>query len=313
LIVTTPYANSVFEQPWWLDIVAAGKWNEAVVKAEDKVIARLPYVISKGVITLPYYTQTLGIWMDESVRAFKKGNDQYYQQKKIISILLEQLPTNKRIDFIFNCANDYILPFRWEGFNIEPTFSYRITELKSMEEIGGNFSKSIQRDINKAQRNFILDDSVDSVEEFIELQNMTYSRQKRRNPIDNNFTRNVIKKAIAFEHGKLLIARDKRGIAHAGSFVLYDKNVCYHLLSGQDTRFGNDCAMPFLLHNEIAFALKNSRIFDFEGSMVEEIEQVYRRYGGKQVINWHVSKQSFISDIILIMKPRIKKIIGYKI
>ena len=313
MIVTTPYANSVFEQPWWLDIVAAGKWNEVVVKAENKIIARLPYVVTEGKISLPFYTQTLGIWMDENVRAFQRGNDQYSQQKEIISVLLHQLPPNKGIDFVFNCAEDYILPFRWEGFNIEPTFSYRINELKDMDDIERKISKGIKRDINRAQKNLIIDDSANSADEFIELQNMTYSRQKRKNPIDNDFTRNVIKKSRDVEHGKLLIARDKKGVAHAGSFILYDENVCYHLMSGQNTEFGNDCAMPLLLLYEIKFALKVSKIFDFEGSMVEEIEQVYRRYGGKQVINWHVSKQSLIKDILVTMKPRIKRVMGYKI
>ena len=28
---TTPYANSLFEQPWWLDAVAPGQWEEALV------------------------------------------------------------------------------------------------------------------------------------------------------------------------------------------------------------------------------------------------------------------------------------------
>ena len=32
MLNTTPYANSVFEQPWWLDIVAPGEWGEVTVK-----------------------------------------------------------------------------------------------------------------------------------------------------------------------------------------------------------------------------------------------------------------------------------------
>ena len=45
MLNTTPYANSVFEQPWWLDIVAPGRWGEAVVMEGETVAARLPYVL----------------------------------------------------------------------------------------------------------------------------------------------------------------------------------------------------------------------------------------------------------------------------
>lgn len=33
---TTPYANSVFEQPWWLDIVVPGLWDEVTVERKGK-------------------------------------------------------------------------------------------------------------------------------------------------------------------------------------------------------------------------------------------------------------------------------------
>lgn len=42
----TPYANSVFEQPWWLDIVAPGNWKEIIINDEKtgEVLARFAYV-----------------------------------------------------------------------------------------------------------------------------------------------------------------------------------------------------------------------------------------------------------------------------
>lgn len=307
-----PYANSVFEQPWWLDIVAPGKWGEVTIKEHNQVIARLPYVFDNGKISMPVYTQTLGIWMDSKFNEFQKGNDHLAEQKKIIHQLLSLLPKSKSFNFVFDSVVEYILPFRWEGFSIDPTFSYRITELDK-DSIDNKLGKGVKRDLNRGMKTFSIDGNNNSIDEFIALQNETYSRQNRKNPINNDLTASIISKAINAQHGKLLFARDEKGNAHAGSFLLYDEKVCYHLLSGQNTKYGNLGAMPFLLYNEILFASNNSKIFDFEGSMVEGIEQVYRRYGGKQVINWHVSKQSVLSDLFAVMKPRIKRMIGYKI
>ncbi len=310
--------NDPFEEPWWLDIVAPGKWNEIVIKdrtdySESKIIARLPYVMDNGRIHNPLYTQTLGIWMTDEVRSSQRGNNQFSRQKEIIRDLLRKLPVKKGIDLVLDCKQSYVLPFRWEGYTIEPTFSYRIEDLSDMGSVEARFSKSIKRDINKAVKELQIDYSNESISEFIDLQNLTYKRQSRRNPIDNEFTYSVIAKTIEAGHGKLLMARDAKGKAHAGSFVMFDDRISYHLMSGQDTSYGNDCAMPLLFYSELMFAQKVSKAFDFEGSMVEGIEQVYRRYGGAQVINWHVTKKDLLSECKEIIKPRIKRLIGYKI
>ena len=309
--ITTPYANSVFEQPWWLDIVAPGKWSEVIVYDESKAIARLPFVFNRGHIVMPHYTQTLGIWIDNQYRTRKRGNAQLSKQKDIIHQLVDQLPIKNGINITLDSVQDYVLPFRWEGFSIHPTFSYRIPLNHNYDDLLKYFSKSVTRDINRGERLLFVEEST-SIEDFIKLQNCTYNRQQRDNPIKNSFTYEVIKKAIEFEHGKLFLAKDIDGKLHAGSFVLFDENVSYHLMSGQDVSYGNDCAMPLLLKNEIEFALEHSKAFDFEGSMIEGIEQTYRRYGGLLVTNWNVCKQSLFADFVCVAKPTLKKIIGYK-
>lgn len=312
------FTNGPFEEPWWLDIVSPGNWGEAIVKKgtgerADDVIARLPYVVKNGKISLPHYTQTLGIWMSENIRAFQRGNDQFNIQKEIIHDLIDQLPVKRNVDLVLDYHQSYILPFRWKGYSIDPLFSYRIMNLTNMQEVESNCSKSIKRDVNRGKKLLHIDDSPNTIEEFINLQNLTYRRQNRKNPIDNDITAEIISKTIKSGHGSIFIARDDEGKAHAGCFTLFDERVCYHLMSGQDTSFGNDCAMPFLLHHEILSARNTSTSFDFEGSMVEGIEQVYRRYGGNQVITWHVTHKSLISECKQILKPRVKKILGYKI
>ena len=46
--------------------------------------------------------------------------------------------------------------------------------------------------------------------------------------------------------------------------------------------------------------------------MIEGIENFFRQFGGTQVINYHVSRQGMIKEIEKTLKPRIKRIIGYK-
>ena len=311
------HTNGPFEEGWWLDLVSPGKWKEVVVKRKkgevEEIIARLPYIEQKGKLSLPCYTQTLGIWIDDEFRKPRRGNAHLNSQKEMIHELVQQLPSKGNIDLIFDCSQEYILPFRWEGFAIEPRFSYRIRNLENISEVESNFSKNVKRDYNRGGKLLRIDDSSESIQEFLHLQNLTYERQGRKNPVDNKLTEKIISKTIEIGHGHLILARDSDNKAHAGCFMLYDDRICYHLMSGQDTSFGNDGAMPFLLYNEIMFAKDHSKAFDFEGSMVEGIEQVYRRYGGDMITLWHVTRKGFISECMDQMKPRIKRILGYKL
>ena len=37
-------AHALFQQPWWLDAVAPGAWDAAVVTKDGQMVGRLPYV-----------------------------------------------------------------------------------------------------------------------------------------------------------------------------------------------------------------------------------------------------------------------------
>lgn len=312
MIQETPFCNSVFEQPWWLDIVAKDLWHEITVREGEKVIARLPYVLNGKTIKNPIFTQTLGIWLDASLKEPAKGNHQYRLQKDTFKAIVEQLPKCNNIDFVFDSEIKYILPFRWLGFDIKPEFSYRIFDVNKKEIDEDFFERRIRKQIITGQKELILDCESNDIEAFIELQNKTFARQNRKNPYPKDITNNIIKTAIDNERGKLFFAKDSNGNNHAASFVLYDDKVCYHLLSGQDTSYGYDGAVAFLFYKEILFSREHSRDFDFEGSMVEGIEQVFRRFGGNQIITWHVSRHNTWGSFKDFLKPKIKRLLHYK-
>ena len=145
------------------------------------------------------------------------------------------------------------------------------------------------------------------------MQDKTYKRQGRSNPVDRNVTLDIMKKTVEQGHGKLLVARGDDGRAPSAGFFIDDERICSYLLGGFDPEFNSDGSQNLLLDAGIEFAQGVSRDFDFEGSMVEGIENFYRQYGGDLVTNYHVSKQRLIYDIEDIMKPRIKRMIGYKV
>ena len=99
---TTEYANSLFEQPWWLDIVAPGHWSEVIVRDDkENVIGRMAFVFNGHKLYIPQLTQNIGIWISPQFE-----ND-YGKKKKIINDIFAQLKKYKKA--VHTCQHDELL------------------------------------------------------------------------------------------------------------------------------------------------------------------------------------------------------------
>lgn len=308
---TTPYSNSVFEQPWWLDTVAPGKWGEVSVEENGQMVARLPYVLERGKLVMPPFTQTLGPWIKPEYRAFCQGNTQLGRQKELISALLEQLPKHRAFHMTFDSANDYILPYRWLGYRYEPGFSYRLKALGDMDRIYASFHKTAKKNIKYARNKTRIELETDP-SNIIAIFDKTFANQRRSAPAGHEFLEKMMAEAMSRGHGKIITAIDDAGNVHSGAFLLYDEKVCYYLIGGSDPAFRSSGAQSLVIWTAIQFAAEHSAAFDFEGSSIEGIENFFRQFGGERVVNYTVIKQSLFADCAEMAKPRIKKLIGYK-
>lgn len=309
--------NSLFEQPWWLDIVAPGEWEAAEIKdSSGRIIARMPYVRKKGrfgksKIVMPKNTQNLGPWFDEDLRKKAPGNKQFVKQKEIVDELLLQMMPFGGCELTLNNANTYVLPYYWHGFKLSPTFSYRIDVSRNLAEIFANFSKSTRKNIRKSQQESTVSYETD-IDAFYYILDKTYEAQDRRNPDSREFIAKMIEKCDSTGHGKMFTARDKNGNLQCASYLVYDENVAYALLSGSVPEYRGSGSKSLIYWEEIRYAADNSSVFDFEGSMIEGIENIMRQFGAQWATNYHISKSGILSDMFMVMKPRIKKFIGYK-
>lgn len=306
--------NSIFEQPWWLNTVAPNGWSESIVKnADDEIIARLPFVFKESIlgskIYMPPNTQTLGAWISD--REFKRGNSQFSQEKKIVDELLGGLPMARDIDIVLDSSNRYVLPYFWSMFRITPTFSYRIDDLGDLEAVYARFHKSLQKNIRRAEKycHISYETDVDILYRLIEI---TFENQNRKSPDSRLLIRDIVEECEKRKHGRMFIARDSNGNIQVAAYLVFDEKVAYALLSGSDPRYRGSEAKSLVYWEEIKYAATVSKAFDFEGSMIEGIENIIRQFGGHQVINYRVSRSSVLHEIKTILKPRVKKLIGYK-
>lgn len=304
--------NSIFEQPWYLEAVAPGRWEALEVKKDTQIVARLPIIRNRifgfPIISMPPFTQTTGVWIKDNGGKLTKRLE---NSKDMLNEIIKMLPREMNIDITLHPSCDYILPWHWKKFKIIPCITYRIDNLSSIDTVWSELRENIRRDIRKADKKILVKDDL-PIEILIEMQQKTFNRQKRGISIDEICLKRLDEALIKHNARKLLCAVDEFDRVHAAAYFVYDNNCCYYLIGGGDPQLRNSGAASKLLWEGIKFASTVSKVFDFEGSMIEDIERFFRAFGAYPQVYYKVKKVNMILSLADYMKPKIKRILGYK-
>ena len=294
-----PWVNSIFEQPWWLDAVAPRRWGVAEVRRDDKVVARLPYARRRrlGLTTIgqPPFTQTLGPWL--APRECKYAR-QLETEKKLIGELIGMLPPFDFFRQSFSPALTNWLPFYWAGFEATVRYTYRIEDLSDLDRVRSEFQEHVRRGIRKAESVVEIDDDY-PLEDLLRLNERTYARQGVKSPDSPELVRRL--DAACAERGarRILGAVDAGGRVHAALYVVWDDRTLYALINARDPELQTVGSNTLLYWEAIQLASKVSRVFDFEGSMLEPVEHYFRGFGGRQTPYFSISRAGLKAKPVL--------------
>jgi hypothetical protein len=287
---SVPWANSVFEQPWWLDSVVPGAWGEVAVRRDDEVVARLPYAHRRrfGLRTIvqPPFTQTLGPWLALGEGKYARRLE---NENKLLGELIQTLPPFDIFRQSFSITMTNWLPFYWTGFQATVHYTFRLEDLSDLDRIQSDFQEHVRRCIRKARRTVeVVHDC--PLDELLRLDAQTYARQGLRRPHSDALVRRLDAACAARGARRILGAVDAQGRTHAALYVVWDHRTLYALISARDAELQVTAANTLLYWEAIRLASEVSQVFDFEGSMVEPIERFFRGFGGRQVPYLHVTK-----------------------
>lgn len=301
------YTNSVFENKWWLDIVSHGNSVEVIIEEDNEVIARWCVAMKGKRVYMPPQTQTMGFWLSPKVLAVDTyGN----KRKEIVNRLLGEINCKKGI-IALGLQNTYFLPFIWKGFTVSPRVTYRLNDLTNLDAIYARFAKIVKKNIKAATNKVKIRESED-VKPLYGLMEKTFGMQKRKYPYSYTFIQSIYSACKFHDAGKILYAYDQAGNLHSGVMFVYDENACYYLIAGTDPQYRSSGANTLLLWEGIQFASKVSRCFDFEGSMIEGIENFVRQFGGESIVYYEVKKLGVFQSFMEVLKPKVKRFLGYK-
>jgi hypothetical protein len=278
----TERANAVFQQPWWLDVVAPGQWDEVTCEHDGRVVARLPFVVRGRprlrMLTQSSLTQTLGPWIERSDASPPRALG---REHELLAELEAKLPPAQAFLQQFSPVMLNALPFHWAGYKLEARYTYRLEGVRSTDALWEGLRNNVRREIRKARKQVTVLEGL-GVDRFYDVLSKTYERQGIPTPHSLAELERLHYACARRGAGAMLFACDDANRVHAVAWVVWDRNAAYYLLAGADQDLRTSGASSLLMWESILRGREVSDVFDFHGSMVQPVERFVRGFGGRQ-------------------------------
>ena len=285
----------IFSQPWWMDAVCIdGYWDVLLYEKNEEILGALPYYVKKkfglSYITQPEFTQNSGV-------IIKYPEGQKYEkklsyEKEVITALIVQL---EKLPIVFYQQSfDYKytnwLPFYWKNYRQTTHYTYMFNDLKIKDEnellktYSEDKRKNIRRAIKKGFR-VVNDVSIDLFYKF-HIDCLAFLNQKIS--YSHQLLSNIISFSQQHDVGKIIAIKDCSDKLLAITFIVWDKTCVY----GINTAIfhGEGEAGALLFHEALKFAWSRELFFNMGGSMIEEVENAYRRFNTIQIPYFFINK-----------------------
>ncbi len=274
----------IFMQSYWLDSVCENsmEWDVILYEKGGDIWGSFVYIKKKRygltLITMPKLTQFLGPYIKYP------ENQKYYKklswEKEIMNYFIDNLPKFDYLNMNMHYNMTNWLPFYWKGFKQTTRYTY-VIENMSIDDLEKNFESDIRRRKKKALKLGIQVIEIDDIEKFYQLNEMTFKRKNIKIPYNFEFVKRLYNKCKENNAVKMYFAKYQDEVI-AANFLVYDDSTVYYLMGAIDPNKKDLGGMDIVQFESIKFALKNGRKFDFEGSMIEDIEKYFRSFGAIQ-------------------------------
>lgn len=187
--------------------------------------------------------------------------------------------------------------FYWANFKVVPNYTYQINLKQDVEEIFASFSPERRNDIKKAQRDHLETSEITDYSVIKELVIKTFDRQKES--IHMGILDNILFRfANPSNSVAIIVSKDNKVIA--GIFCVFDQSSFYYLLGGYDSLNRHSGAVALAIWEAIKKAKASGAfIFDFEGSMIPNVEKFFRDFGGNLVPYFTINKALLPAEFLL--------------
>lgn len=295
-----PVSLPLFLQPWWLDAVTQpdGKqWDVLLARNKQGGIeAVLPFVTGRKAgmryMLTPQLTQYTGVWI-----ADKQGEtitERLSREKKLQNDIIRQIEALKPSLFTikFPLSYTYWTPFCQAGYQQETHYTYRIENLRDTKHVFDLFDYSKQKQIRKAQEAGLTVDYDMTADELYDLQCTQLNERGSRDTLSRALVRSAVEASRQRGQGLVARVKDTTGNTQAAVFVVWDGQSAWELISAIHPDYRASGASTLVVWEAMQQVADKTRAWDFEGSMIEGVENSFRLFGGVPTPYFEIRKRT---------------------
>jgi hypothetical protein len=286
----------VFLAPWWLDLDAGpDKWDVVLLENNGELVGALPFCLTRlkwfqGIgmpMTAPYQGYILRFPPDQ-----QKISSRIAWEQKAATCMFQALPSTHFFFQHFPPEIENWTPLSWLGYRQTTRYSYVIKDLSCTSAVFEGFENRARTAIRKAEQSLRVIQNAE-VHTLLELISHTYQKQSLRPPYDLKRLSALLEAAANHGAGTIYTALDERGVPHAGSFVVWDRQIARYVIQAADPALLHSGGAALLVWKALQEAAhRGMRSFDFTGSMMPNVEKFLRQFGGKPVPRHYITKEN---------------------
>lgn len=190
----------------------------------------------------------------------------------------------------------------WNKFKVIPNYTYQLNLAPTAEELFEQLTSEKRKSIRKAEKDNLEIKRVEDYKIVKELVLKTFDRKSKS--VSDDFLNKILFE-FADKNNSFAFVAYQNGKPSACTFCVYHNNTSYYLFGGYDNSnkhhgAGVSCMwQSILLAKQIGIAT-----FDFEGSMLTEVEKYFREFGGNIVPYYTINKAPFLIECALKLVKR---------
>lgn len=196
----------------------------------------------------------------------------------------------------FHYRYNNFLPWFWNRYICIPRVTYVIDDTKNMASVDSEISSKYRSVIRKGRRSVSRFSEIQP-EKFYELHEEIFLRQGLECPFSREQWERLYKACTVREAGCVLTAQNNQGTVLSLAFFVWDDESLYLLAGGPVPEYASLDTYDALVYEGILLASRKGLKFDFEGSVVRQINHSFREYGGVPKLYYRIRKV-FNPDII---------------
>lgn len=285
----------VYDQPWWMDAVCgADNWDVLLYEKNGNILGTLPYYVKirygLKYITQPPFTQHNGPWIKYPPQ--QTESKRISHEREVLDGLMEQVERlgvcHYQQQFSPKLTN--WLPLYWRGYQQTTRYTYRLPDIHDPEALLPAVNSDKRRNIRNAQ-NAGLQFKFDlSAATFYQFHKDCLQKQGKEISYSFDLFQRMYDAAYQHHGGRAAYITDAEDRILCAIFAPKDHLWAYHLITALDPDVRKTGALDFLVYELWKYFSDKVSGYDFEGSMIEGVEESYRRFGATQTPYFSIHK-----------------------